>query len=539
MISLPPKGDTAKKLGAYFTPLRVSAQAVPNMSVFVSEGSFWTANNEHMEYFGGTSPTVSAPASDAKWVLITVTSTGLLNVVDGIASGTPVLPPASSYTNELPLAALFIGDTTTAITDAMIFDARPLWSIPPDSVSQAQLNNFATITYVDNGLNLKADVTGTANADFTLNVGGSSINDSGIYIDRFSGPNVGIRFNETVMVGSPPVSTALWEFTNNGTDYFPLGASTGTFYSIAALDAGALDSLYYQENEFGGIPGAGVLDSRYFEQSVATSMFAPTMHTHSAAVITDLDAALNTYITGTMMLNDVSNVSVGAPVLNDLIQFDGTSWSNISIVNAVGNEYVRRSGSVAETITGIKSFADTTAFQQNVTIAGDLTVVGTNTSLDVTNLVVTDQNVTLNAGYVGATSGSTGSGIHIDRNGIIDPQAVIVWDDAIAGGRWTAGLDGTEEVVALENVTAAQPLYERVEPLAVVAVYSLTFGVPAPAVGSAGIQVFVNGIKQVEGATKAFTVDFSNPAQVVVTFNAGSEPAIADDVEFYGFGTIG
>jgi len=105
-ISLPPKGSAARKLGSYFTPLKVEAQASPNMTVRVSEGSFWTANNEYVEYIGGTSPNISAPSTDAKWVLVTITSNGMINIVDGVPSGNPELPPPSSYKNELPLAAI-------------------------------------------------------------------------------------------------------------------------------------------------------------------------------------------------------------------------------------------------------------------------------------------------------------------------------------------------------------------------------------------------------------------------------------------------
>jgi len=62
---------------------------------------------------------------------------------------------------------------------------------------------------------------------------------------------------------------------------------------------------------------------------------------------------------------------------------------------------------------------------------------------------------------------------------------------------------------------------------------SFTFTVPAgsPAI-TATVMVFVNGIKQVEGATKAYTLT----APTTVTFNVGQAPATNDDVEFYDFG---
>jgi len=237
MISTPPKGDASKKLGSYFTPLKVEPQASPNMTVKVSAGSFWTAARTHMEYIGGTSPTITAPTSDAKWVLLTINDTGVLNVVNGIASSTPVLPVPSLYQDELPLAAIFVGDTTTAITADMVFDVRPLWSVPPDSVSQTQLNDFATIVYVNNGLATKTDFDNTPSPTFTLNYGGSTINYSGLYIDRDLLPTVWIRFNETAEMGSPPVVTPRWDFTNDGVVWKPLGSAVfGTLNNIPTLD---------------------------------------------------------------------------------------------------------------------------------------------------------------------------------------------------------------------------------------------------------------------------------------------------------------
>ena len=89
-ISLPPRGSDAKKLGAYFSPLKVEAQSTPNMTVKVAEGAFWTGDTEYREYVGGTSPTISAPTSDAKWVLVVLKSNGQLEIINGTASSNPL-----------------------------------------------------------------------------------------------------------------------------------------------------------------------------------------------------------------------------------------------------------------------------------------------------------------------------------------------------------------------------------------------------------------------------------------------------------------
>jgi hypothetical protein len=160
-------------------------------------------------------------------------------------------------------------------------------------------------------------------------------------------------------------------------------------------------------------------------------------------------------------------------------------------------------------------------------------------------LDVSDKNIMVNAGYVGPSTGSTGSGLHVER-GFGSPSsdyAVLTWNDTAQ--RWEGGIVGSETPFAVEQQTTMQPFYELVAGLGAspaVADYDLGFDVPAPVAGQAGIQVFVNGIKQVEGAGKAYTVQYgfgASPPHVRVTFEAGSEPVTGADVEFYGFGYIG
>ena len=243
-ISLPPKGNAAKVLESYFTPLRVQAQAIPVMTCQVAEGTFWTADHTHKEYFGGTTPQIfptlpilGEPTS--KWVLVTVTKDGVLNTIDGDASASPVLPLPASYPKELPLAAIFVQNDTTAITNEMIFDIRPLWSVPVDAIDPSDLTDFATIQYVDNGLVTKADTTGTNSYEFTLGDGISSHNNTALIINRLGMlSDVEIRFNETAVTdGSPALSDPRWEFTNDGTNYETLGVASGNYYTKTAADA--------------------------------------------------------------------------------------------------------------------------------------------------------------------------------------------------------------------------------------------------------------------------------------------------------------
>jgi hypothetical protein len=659
-ISLPPKGNDAKVLGAYFSPLKVQAQAIPGMTVKVAEGSFWTADNEYKEYIGGSTPTISAAFTGARWVLITVTDNGVLRIVYGDIAASPVLPLPDTYKDELPLAAIFLTDTTTAITNEMIFDLRPMWSVPVDAISQAQLDDYATIVYVDNQVAAKADVDGTPSTSFTLGTGISGVNNASFDVNRFGAlPDVAIRFNEfPTPVGSPLVAPdPRWEFTNDGSTWDILGVSDDLFYTKVAADArfapivhthvttditditatfeeinalvgigvgspagsitvqsqlddkvnlagdtmdSAADLTFVGGGQVLGLPavpvGLTAAASKAYVDATTSSLAthvsdftvhltadqntfldaltltgspalaaadvnhligitgnvqtlldgkSDTGHTHVAADVTDFDTAVGTYVSGTMVLDDVSDVTSAGAVSGEILVFNGAVWNNATFLSTAGTDFVRKSGSIAESITGVKTFSDAVAMSSDLIITGDLTVNGTTTTIDATNLAVSDKNITVNAGYVGAPVGSTGSGLHVDRGFGGSPMtdfAVLTWNEA--NQRWEGGITGSETAFAVEGQTLNQPFYELLVGVGgspAQATYAVGFDVPMPAAGAAGVQVFVNGIKQVEGAGKAFTTAYGvgSPSHVEITFTSGSEPTTSADIEVYGFGYIG
>ena len=172
-----------------------------------------------------------------------------------------------------------------------------------------------------------------------------------------------------------------------------------------------------------------------------------------------------------------------------------------------------------------------------------MTVNGTTTTIDTANLNVTDNVIRVNNGYTGPYF-TGGMGIEANRGD--DPSASVanlLWDENGTIGnnttalRWVGGVVGAEEAFATEGVSLVQPDYElAVGTGAGLPTYVTGITVPTPAGGKAGVQIFVNGLKQIEGAGKAYTV--GSYAPITVTFTAGNEPAVSDDVEFYGFGTI-
>jgi hypothetical protein len=129
-MNVPPYGDTFKRALMEFATLRVKAQDVPDMTVKISAGGFWyytAAGASFIEYAGGNSSTLSAPGSNAKWILVTLNASGGLVTIDGDEADSPVLPtlPRSRF----PLAAIYITSADSVITEDMIYDVRPTFSM--------------------------------------------------------------------------------------------------------------------------------------------------------------------------------------------------------------------------------------------------------------------------------------------------------------------------------------------------------------------------------------------------------------------------
>lgn len=219
MISIPPVGDELRRVGAYFAPLRVSAQPAPQMTVRIEPGSLYTSTGEYIEYQGGNSPTITAPSADAKWVVVVVNENGQIEVHNGTSSSSPVLPTLP--VDVLPLAAVYVGDTATQITSDMVFDIRPLWQITPEVVPNLsdELDDRPTFSELNSLLATKADTDGTPSSTFTLNadfVGGPPTLNGVLEVERGANPNVALRWNET---------TDTWEFTSDGSTYTPISST--------------------------------------------------------------------------------------------------------------------------------------------------------------------------------------------------------------------------------------------------------------------------------------------------------------------------
>ena len=156
-----------------------------------------------------------------------------------------------------------------------------------------------------------------------------------------------------------------------------------------------------------------------------------------------------------------------------LQMYQGSAWKDVN-----GN---------VEATAGISNFND-------VTIAGNLIVQGTTTSIETTNTDITDNVIVLNNGEVGAGVTAGTSGIEIDRG--TEANKTFVWDDSV--DKWTIG---SETLVAgrFESVGVAASIIDSPEGFGILQI-------KAGAVDDTGNTIFVNPygsdtLVQIQGET--------------------------------------
>jgi len=294
-MNKPPRGNQFRKVNAHFELFKARAQDVPDMTIRIQEGLEWI-NGKLVEFIGGnTSQITPAETGKAKWALVAITNIGGLEItysLDDVNPNHP--PPLPDFT--LPTALIFIKDTTTEITNDMIYDVRPILdsnyikshniiedrcqddSHPISSITnlECELSNRPDIVQLNNALSKKSDITGTIAAEFTFNKDqtGSPSEDVLFWVNRGAQTNVAIRWNET---------TDKWEYTNDGAIWASLGVegsipeATKNVLGISKLSVMPDDPLF---------PVAiGDNDPRILN----IENKSPIGHTHIAAEITNLD----------------------------------------------------------------------------------------------------------------------------------------------------------------------------------------------------------------------------------------------------------
>jgi len=403
-MNVPPRGDAFKRVGAFFAQLQVTQQAIPNLTLRVSEGSYYNGNTV-VEFAGGNTPTFTVPGAGlAKWGLVSLTGAGSIQIVyGGAATSNPPTPavPAGMF----PLVYVYIVNGTTALTTDMIFDQRPLWTISSAylpliggtltgplllAADPTAALGAATKQYVDSGLALKpsfvdlsngllskANTTGTIAEDFKLNqdwVGAPSSNVT-FSVERGTQPDTEIRWNE---------GSDIWEFTNNGSTYQPIPtavdialAVSGTFVDVSGdTMTGALSMGGNKITSLGTPTVATDAVNKTYVDTILASSYQPL-----SSVLTGLaslagptgivvETSANVF-TNRSILGTASNISVT----------DGNGVSGnptIDLVNAgtaVSNLFVKITTDAKGRVTGTTAVvtADITALVSGtyVDVAGD------------------------------------------------------------------------------------------------------------------------------------------------------------------------
>ncbi len=125
-----------------------------------------------------------------------------------------------------------------------------------------------------------------------------------------------------------------------------------------------------------------------------------------------------------------------------------TKGGELNIQNAAGDtSYLKVAADGAVSTTGNASIGANLSVAGNAVVTGNLTVNGTLTSVNSTDLDITDKNVTLAKGSDAA--GAVGAGLTVEMSDATDASFVY---DPDAASKWKVGLVGSEvEVVDLSS----------------------------------------------------------------------------------------
>lgn len=227
-MNRPPYGDNFRRNAQFNRMLEVHAQMLPNKTVKVAPGSYTRNGNEIVEYIGANTIEINAPATGAKWVLISLSQNNTLSVINGDSSlNSPPVPVITD--TSIPLALIYYKANDLVITDDMIYDVRPFFSIYFETVEKLSVVDFntilnTTVTTLNNVINNKADMDGTNSSEFILNreETGALSADALLSVNRGSATKVSVKWNEDL---------DKWQYTNDGISFVDFGNSWDTAYA--------------------------------------------------------------------------------------------------------------------------------------------------------------------------------------------------------------------------------------------------------------------------------------------------------------------
>ena len=148
---------------------------------------------------------------------------------------------------------------------------------------------------------------------------------------------------------------------------------------------------------------------------------------------------------------------------NELRVYNGSAWVsatntdiNVNVANLIAraaqvnaNITIGNGSGVHTTISGNANVGANLTVAGNTVLTGDLTVNGTTTTVNTTNLDVTDNIIVLNNGQTGAAPTTLRSGIEVERGD--STNVALRWNDNI--DRWELTNDGSTYSPVIYDVT--------------------------------------------------------------------------------------
>jgi hypothetical protein len=241
----------------------------------------------------------------------------------------------------------------------------------------------------------------------------------------------------TITLGGNTVNSSVYTGTSlnaNSTTYF--GGQLSTYYANSTVPGTAYSNAV---SYAGTIAGTAYANAVANAASDATTKAATA---YSNAVSTASSDA--TTKAGTAYSNAIAYSGNAALAYANAIAYSGNAalaYAN-AIAYAASNTYVNSTFAplASPTLTGLLT-------ANNVTITGNLTVSGTTTYVNSTNLNIGDNIITLNADVTNVTAPTENAGIEVNRGSAANVQ--LRWNETL--DIWQSTLDGTTYLTLATN----------------------------------------------------------------------------------------